>query len=97
MTRPLIRLVEVPEPARPDSCFAVVVRNKRPIVVLDLRPQFSSDTRGTYRTGIPCIRRRLPQILTGRATRCGKLSAAFLIDPAPIADDQTLHGFDECR
>src|SRR5262245_3397287 len=87
MSRPLIRLIEVPQPARPRSRFAVVVRHKGPIFILDLRPQLGGNTRCADWTRVPRICRRLPHALSSCATGVGELRASVLEYATSIARD----------
>src|SRR5262249_4341731 len=97
VARPLVWFAEVPEPARPNSGFAVIVRDQRPIFVPNHSPQFGRNTRRAHRTGIPGESSRVPKTCTGAAAGLGEFGAALLVDAFAVTCDQTLDGFDERR
>src|SRR5437867_9380889 len=97
MSRPVIRLVEIPQPARPCSGFAVVIRNERPVFFFDYRPQLRRNTGGTDRFGIPRVRGFLAETFTGGVARLGELSSALLENAFAIPRNRFLYRFNQPR
>ena len=97
MAEPLIRLVEVPQPARPAAAVAVVARDERPVLVLDLRPELGAQPRRADRARIPGVAGRHARALCRRAARLGQLRAALLEHAPPIAGRQALDRLDQRR
>src|SRR5437667_10476811 len=97
VAEPLIRFVEVPEPARPHASLAVVVRHERPIFIPDLRPYFGRDACRTQRAGVPRVCGCLPHTFARSLAGLGEFCAALLEHTLAITCAGTPNGFDQRR
>src|SRR5262249_25758411 len=92
---PLVGLLDVPQPQRPDVADGVA--DERPVLVLDLGIDFRAHTRGGDRARVPAQRRVRLRLLDHGEPRSRELLAACVVRGFPALVDEPLHRFGQCR